>query len=427
MNILKDNKALIISILTLSVPAIVEMLLNTLVGISDTVLLSFYVGKDGLAASGYANQIIYMVILVFSSFNVGATAMISRSYGEKNYQKLNEVSCENLILNSVLGLAMMMITFLFSRQFMHIFDTTRTVFDMSISFLNITSFSLLFMFFSFAAGASLRGIGNTMTPMLITGGVNVINIILNILLIRGVGIFPEMGIQGSALATTISRIIGAGAYLLILLNHKGHLRISKAALKLKKEIFMPLWQLSYKAGVEQFLTQFAFFISGIIVSILDTTSEAAFRVLLTIEQVSIMPAIGISIAAATLVGKSLGEKDNKKARFTGYLCFGMGIMWGILIGTFFAVFPNFTARLFTPDAAILSVLVGAMLAVAIDQPIINYIFIVSGALRGAGDTTTVMILTSLRLWIFFLPLTYVFVKYMGMGVKSIWVAEIIGA
>lgn len=426
MNVLRNNKALILSILTISLPAIIEMGLNTLVGISDTIMLSFFVGEEALAASGNANQIILTVILIFSSFNVGATAIISRSYGEKNYKRLSDTSCQNLSLNVIIGFVIMILTFFFAKNIMNIFETTDDVFKMGVSFLRITSLSLVFMFFSFAAAASLRGVGNTLTPMLITGSVNVLNVILNYVLIKGIWIFPEMGVAGSATATTISRIIGALIYLIVLVKDDSYLKIKIASLKIKKHVLLPLCKLSSTAGVEQLLTQTAFFLSGyFIYKFLDTSQEAGFRVLLTIEQISIMPAIGISIAAATLVGKALGEGEPKKARFTGYVCFGMGILWGIFIGIIFMAFPSFVASLFTPEAEIIGILIGALFIVGIDQPLLNYIFIVSGALRGAGDTITVMILTSIRLWVIFLPLSYISVKYLGMGVKSVWVAEII--
>ncbi|KNY26452.1 MATE family efflux transporter [Pseudobacteroides cellulosolvens] len=426
MNVLRNNKALILSILTISLPAIIEMGLNTLVGISDTIMLSFFVGKEALAASGNANQIIFTVILIFSSFNVGATAIISRSFGEKNYKRLNDTSCQNLSLNVIIGFVIMILTFIFAKNIMNIFETTDVVFKMGVSFLRITSLSLVFMFFSFAAAASLRGVGNTLTPMLITASMNVLNVIMNYLLIKGIWIFPEMGVDGAAAATTISRIIGAFIYLFVLVKDDNYLKIKTASLKFKKHVLLPLCKLSSTAGVEQFLTQTAFFLAGyFIYKFLDTSQEAGFRVLLTIEQISIMPAIGISIASATLVGKALGEGEPKKAHFTGYVCFGMGILWGILIGIVFMAFPSFVASLFTPEAQIIGILVGALFIVGIDQPLLNYIFIVSGALRGAGDTITVMILTSIRLWVLFLPLSYIAVKYLGMGVKSIWAAEII--
>lgn len=426
MNALKNNKALIISIITISLPAIIEMALNTLVGIADTVMLSFFVGKEALAAAGNANQIIFTVILIFSSFNVGATAIISRSFGEKNYKRLNDTSCQNLSLNTIIGFIIMLLTFLFAKNLMSIFDTTEEIYQMGVSYLKITSIGIVFMFFSFAAAASLRGVGNTLTPMLITAGANVLNIILNYILIKGIWIFPEMGMEGAALSTTISRVAGTLLYLLILFKNDSFLKIKASALIFKNDVLFPLGKLSSTAGIEQLLTQTAFFLSGyFITEFLGTDQEASLRVLQTIEQISIMPAIGISIAAATLVGKALGEGEPKKARFTGYVCFGMGILWGTLIGTIFIAFPSFVAALFTPETEIIAILAGALLVVGIDQPFLNYIFIVSGALRGAGDTITVMILTTIRLWVLFIPLSFISVKYLGMGVESIWVAEIV--
>jgi putative MATE family efflux protein len=424
MQLVKKNKALILSVLSVSIPAITEMSLNTLVGIADTLMISYIIGKEGLAAAGYANQIIFTIILVFSSFNIGATAMISRSYGEKNYLRLNQVLGQNLSLNIIIGIAMTIFSLSLGHRMMTIFETSHTVLEMSVSYFYIVSYSLVFMFISFAAGASLRGVSDTTTPMLVTGITNLLNIAGNYVLMTGFWIFPEMGIDGAALSTTVSRGIGTVLYIIVLLKGSHHLQLFFTNLKMSLEIIKPLWRLSYTAAIEQFLLQISFVVISIFVSYLDTTAEAAFRILLNIESLSFMPALGFSIAAASLVGKALGEQNQDKALHTGYIACGLGILWGICIGAIFVVFPAFIIRIFTSDIDIIKESIAAMIIAGIDQPFLAFMVIISGALRGAGDTKTVMVYNSLRLWLMFVPLSYIFIVYLNLGVKSIWIAEI---
>lgn len=424
MNYIKSNKALILSILTISLPAIAEMALNTLVGIADTLMVSRIIGKEALSAAGYANQVVFTIIFIFSSFNIGATAIISRSNGEKDYDRLKNAAGQNLLFNISIGLLVTILSLIFSGRIIGIFDMTPEVAKMGASYLNIVSFSQIFMFISFAASASLRGVQDTKTPMIITGMVNLINIAGNYVLMTGFWFFPNLGFEGAAVSTSFSRLVGAAAFIIVLLRNKGHLKLELRRLRFTSEIMKPLWKLSSVAGIEQFLMQASFFVMSIIISLLNTDSEAAFRVMLTIEQVSFMPAVGISIAASTLVGKALGEQDRHKARLTGNISACFGILWGIIIGSVFVFFPSIIVGAFTDDAGVIKDLMSAMLYAGLDQPLLALVIILSGALRGAGDTRTIMAITVGRLWLAFVPLVYVFVVYLGIGIKSVYIAEI---
>lgn len=424
MRTLIKHKTIIRNISILALPAILEMALNTLVGMADTLMISHIIGKEGLSAVGFANQIIFTLIYVFTSFNAGATAMVARSYGEKNYQRLNKIVGENLSLNFFLGILIFLMTLIFSKNILNIFSISDLVYQMSVDYLNNVAISQFFMFISFAAAASLRGAGDTKTPMFITGIANILNIIGNYLLITGYSFFPELGIKGAALSTSIARGIAAILYLIILMKGKNNIKIKLSNLKLSAYILKPLWSLSYAAALEQFFMQAAFFVNSIIISLLNTTSEAAYRILINIESASFMPAIGISIATATLVGKRLGEQNPKKSLQTGKLAGSMGIIWGIFMGIIFFIFPVPILALFTSDTKLIKVATFTMRIAGFNQPLLAFMIIISGALRGTGDTKGVMLITSLRLWTIFVPLCYFLVKYFNYGVTSVWYAEI---
>ncbi len=160
----------------------------------------------------------YTLIFVFTSFNTGATALVSRSYGEENFDRLNRIGSQTLLLNGIIGLVVMTLSLLFKDEIFMIFDTTPEVTQMIDAYFSIIAYGMLAMFLSFSFASVLRGAGDTFSPMVITGVANVLNIIGNYVLIKGVWIFPEMGIAGAALSTSLSRILAVLAYIFICLD-----------------------------------------------------------------------------------------------------------------------------------------------------------------------------------------------------------------
>lgn len=417
------EKKLIKSIFLLSLPAILEMALHTMLGVADTIMISRLINTSALSGAGYANQIFFMIIFIFSSFNIGAIAMISRAYGEKNHHRVNLVANQNTLLNIILGVIIATISYLAYPYIFAIYEITQEVLTYAVDYYIIITWGLPFMFISFAISGNLRGIGDTRTPMLVVAFTNVLNIFLNYVLITGIWFFPEMGIKGAALATSLSRLLGALALIVILITSKKLLRLNFKAMKLTREIFSRLLNLSLPGAVEQLFMQTSFVTVGVIISKLSTLEEAAFRILLSIESISFMPAVGISIATATLVGQALGEKDIPKALNTSYIAATMALAWGVFIGMILILFPEGILLLFTPEIPLIELSIGAMIAAGINQPFLNPAIVLTGALRGAGDTKTVLKLVTLRLWLLFIPLTHVFVIYFGLGIKSMWIAE----
>lgn len=424
MNIIKRNKALIASILKLASPAIIEMTLNTLVGVFDTIMVSLLIGPQALSAAGFANQLMNTIIFIFSSFNSGATAMISRSYGEKNMDKLNRILGQNLGLNAVIGAVIMIVSYLFAPPLLRIFDVSQEVFDMGVAYFRIVSLGMVFMFISNAAKASLRGASDTKTPMYITLFINVLNIIGNYVLITGYWFFPEMGIVGAAVSTAFSRVVEMIIFMYFLSVGRRGVQFHWPNLRITRDVFKPLFEMSLAAAAEQTMMQFSFLGSSVVISKLDTISEAAFRILLNIESLSFMPAVGFSIACASLVGKSLGEKDEQKALYTGYTASGLGVIWGIFMGMVFFFFPKPILSLFTTDPAIIAASISTMYVMGLNQAPLAFWIIMSGALRGTGDTKGVMYIAGARLWLVFLPLCYVFTLPLHLGISGLWYAEI---
>ncbi len=421
---LNGKKALILAILAMATPAIIEMGLNTLLGVADTIMIGQMINSGAIASVGFSNQIMFFLIFTFSAFNTGAVAMISRANGEKDAPKMVRIAEQNVVLNLVMGVAVMVLAFIFRSDIFRIYDIEQKIFDDALIYFDYILIGFVPMFLSFAFASILRGTGDTKTPMWVTGFANILNIFGNYVLISGWGIFPEMGIGGAALSTSISRIVAVCIYIYVLYVKDSDIKL-KAKWFVDRHIIAPLFRISLPGGIEQFFMQLSFLVVGVFISKLDTNAESLFRILIQIESLSFMPAVGVSIAAATLVGKSLGEKDIQKATDIGGTSSLLGIFWGIFVGIIFVVVPLPLLYAFTTDQTVITLGIPVMIYMALNQPGLNYMIVMGGALRGAGDTYKLMIYTMVRLWGLFVPLSYLFILLLDQGVAGLWQAEII--
>jgi len=419
------KKTAIKSILSLSLPAIIDMSFDTLLGMADTLMISWMIGNAALSASGFVNQIIFTLIFVFTAFNTGGTALIARSYGESNYTKLNKTASEVVFLNLTLGLLVTLLCYVFKDQIFSIFQTSEEV-DLYIAkYFKWIGLSILPMFLSFSFAAILRGSGNTSTPMKITLIANLFNIAGNYVLIKGLLFFSPLGIEGAAIATLSARWLSVAIYTCILFDLKKKVHLRLCDMLPTKTIFEPLVKISLPGAAEQTLIQASFIAVNVIISSLDTTSEAAYRILINLESISYMPAVGISIAAATLTGKALGEKDPDLAYSTGRQSTILGLAWGVFMGILFLSFLNFWPRLFTSDPSVIKTIIPVLILSALLQPFLNALLVMSGVLRGSGNTRTVMQLSFFRVWLINVPIAYMLVRIMDFDLIGAWYAELI--
>lgn len=410
-------------ILNLAIPSMIEMLLTTLVSIADTIMIGKYLEAAGISAMSLANQIIFPIIFIFSAFNAGTTAIVARHIGAKEYDEANEGAGQALILNTLVGIALVIFMVIFHTKFIKLFPAKDSVINLGIDYLRIVLYSQLFMLITFSISSALRGAGDTKTPMYVNGAVNLLNILGNWLLIYGIWIFPRMGIAGAALSTTLSRALGA--FFLLLVTFKGNkkIRLRVHDLRLKINMVKRISKIGWSAAVEQFFMQTSFIALNFIVVTLGEVSHAILNMVIRIESISFMPAFGITIAASTLVGQSLGAKDDEMAVKSGNLAALLGALMGLILGMLFFMFPKELISLFVNDASTINEGIVPIRFAAMQQWAIALMLIYSGALRGAGDTKVVMYISIFRVWGVFVPLTYLFVKFTGLGVTGVFIAS----
>ena len=309
MKKLKENK-----VLSLAIPATIENILQTLVGFIDTLMIS-RIGLLAVTAVGVANTILNVYLAVFIALGVGSSALIAQYLGANKEKESQKVTNQSVVLATGVGLVFSLGSLFLGEPLLATMGASAEVLTYSKQFFYIVGGSSVFISLMTVLGSILRATGDTKTPMKVTAVVNIGNIILDYILIFGLGPIPALGVVGTAIGTAISRLMGT----ILLLN-----RVQKSSSPIdfltifKKSNYQSLINLTIPATLERLvmrLGQVLYF--GLIISI-GAKTFAAHSIAGNIESFTYMPAYGLATAAATLVGNSIGAKDLPKANHYAY-------------------------------------------------------------------------------------------------------------
>lgn len=407
-----ENKKNINVILQLATPIIVENILQSLLGTTDT----YFAGKiaDGaIAGISVTNLIMNIYISFFMAISIGSGVVISRNYGKKNYEKINKYIENSIFLGIILGLFVGIVSYILKDEILKISGIKNGVLQYTLSYYLIITIPSVFLCLQFILSSCLRGIKDTKTSMYVTALTNVLNIILNILFIKtGLGIF------GLGLATTISRLVGMGILLLRLKNYNE--KIQFKFLKVSKKEFFNILNIGIPAGVEKLIMRIGQLIYNSMIISIGVSSYVAHNIAGTIEGYSYIPAMGFGSAIATLIGISIGEKNYKLAKKQTLLTYYISTISMVIIGIIFYIFAPQLAQLFTKTEEIQKLVVKVLRIIAFFQPFTSLVQIMTYSLQGAGDTKFPMYITFLGIWGIRIGIGYILGIHFKLGLVGVW-------
>jgi putative MATE family efflux protein len=421
---LKLDKKADKEIIALAWPSIVEQILVMMVGMVSTIFMG-RVGTDAVAAVGMVNMLMAFLQTVFSGLAIGTTVIVARVTGEGNNSEAKRALIQSGYMAIVVGIILTILGRVFSSPILKLFfgGSEIKVFNIGLSYLNIALFGLTFFVLDIIISGAMRGAGDTKTPMLITGGVNILNIILNIALIFGVqGLnIPALGVAGSAIAVTISRIISVVVRILVLYNRKGlKLNLSlKDDYSIKTELMKRIINIGVPGFIEQAVMQGGFLMQQVIIVTMGTVAMAAYQIGINVNALAVFPIFGLAIADTTLVGQSLGEKHYKKAETYAYESLKITMIIGFIIGLLMAVFARQLAGLFSIDPLVINESVGIIRTFGILEIMIAILNVCSATLKASGDIKYVMVTSFVGLWTFRILLTYGLNRWFGLGLIAV--------
>ncbi|AMV09870.1 MATE family efflux transporter [Geobacillus thermoleovorans] len=414
----QTTKQKISMIISLAVPAMIENILQTVVGFVDTLFVS-KLGLNEVTAVGVANAVLAVYIAVFMAIGVGTSSLVARYIGAGDFEKAKTVAKQSTLISSIAGLLFGIITLLFAEPLLRIMGAEPTVLADGTVYFRIVAGPSIFISLMFIFGSILRAAGDTKTPMKVSWWINFIHIALDYILIFGLG-FNGFGVAGAAWATVIVRILGTIALYYYIKKSKVSFSIFGGTSN--KSFISPIVKLSGPAAAERLimrLGQVLYF--GLIVRI-GTETYAAHTIAGNIETFSYMPGYGLAVAATTLVGQSIGAKLEKEAYKYGMLTTGIAVGFMSFVGIILFFFSPWFAAWFTTDKNAIDMVTTALRIDAFAQPALAVGLVLAGALQGAGDTKSPMYSTAIGMWIIRVVGVYILGIQLGMGIVGVWLS-----
>ena len=405
--------------LALALPAVGEQLLNMMVGVADSYLVG-HLGAVAISSVGLANQVVMLATTLFAAVGTGSTALIARHTGAKEPQMANRVLHQSILMGLLIGLPSMALFGGFAREFILLMNAPADVVEPGTVYLQIASLSFPLSALMFLGMAALRGAGDTRTPMWVMGIVNAVNVVVAIVCIYGAGPIPAFGVAGSAIGAAAGRSVGALLILVMLLRGKSGLRLSLARLRPDGIQIKRIVNIGLPAAGEMLFMRLGQMVYAVVVAGLGTVAFAAHQLALTSESLSYMPGFGFAVAATTLVGQGLGARDPDRAQSGGYESLRMAAGVMSIMGLLFVLFAPQFLSVFTTDPAVIEQGAWPLRLVGFSQPALASAMVLSGGLRGAGDTRRTLVITALGIWALRLPLAVLLVG--PFGLIGAWIA-----
>ncbi|HEY5584243.1 MAG TPA: MATE family efflux transporter [Ruminiclostridium sp.] len=416
------------SIFKIAIPTVIEQMLIMIVGV---VSLAFVgrLNNEAVTAVGFINSLFGFIQVFFVALSTGCTVVIARLIGEGNVNMAKSAIKQCVVIGFAISSVFAVCLILFARPVIVAFfgGAEQIVIDMATKYFKITLITLPLMFANIIISGSLRGAGDTKTPMLIANIVNILNIVLCYVLIYGISIgdfsIAKMGVTGAAIAVCISRGVGGLLSLFVVLNKTVLLSFSlKGRLLIDFPLLKRILHVGIPASLEQLIMQGGFLLLQVVISRMGTESSTVYQIVMSINSICFVPIFGFGISATTMVGQSLGAKRIDLAKKSGWQTIKICLCITVVLSSLLFIFAGNLIRIYTNDITIISIGVGAIRLFSFSQPFVSIVTVVSNALRGAGDMAYVMLTSFIGIWCLRLLVTFGLDYLFKIGINAAWIA-----
>lgn len=435
--------ALLGPLLTLSLPIVLSQLLQVGYNLADT----FWVGRLGqeaVTALSYSWPLVFLMISVAGGFAVAGTVLVSQNKGAGNQDRVDFVAGQTIAFVGVVAVVFSVLGYLLTPWLVSLIGATPGTPEsaLAIEYTRTIFIGVVFMFGFFIFQALLRGWGDTRTPLyLMALGVG-INVLLDPLLILGfeenvflswVGLdglqswlfsqtgFTGFGVQGAAIATVLSRGIGAVLGIAWLFSGRIGVHLSLSDLRLQWPMVKRIVSLGAPSSVEQSTRALGVTVLTALVALAGDDAVAALGIGNRLNSLVFLPAMGLARGTETVVGQNLGtEQAGRAKRAVGY---SSAIIAGVLglVSVVTYVFAADITAIFVPgEAAVISLGADYLRIIGPTFLFLGVFRVLQGAFRGSGNTRTAMVFAILSLWVFRLPPAYALLEWAGLGATGVW-------
>jgi putative MATE family efflux protein len=412
------------AILLLSVPMVLEMVMESLFVVCDVYFVS-RLGKEAVATVGLTESMMVLVYTLGIGLSIGATAMVARRTGERDPEGAAHTAAQTILLGLALSLVLGAAGVAFAPQLLWLMGGEPAVIESGSNFTRVMLGSNATVMMLFLINGAFRGAGDAAIAMRVLWLANVINIALGPCLIFGLGPFPEMGVTGAAVATSIGRGTGALYAFSKLWRGGGRLHVRPHHFRLDPSLMARLARLSGTATFQVFVGMASWIALTRIVAGFGSAAVAGNIIAMRVVMFALLPSWGMSNAAATLVGQSLGAGKPERAERAVWRAGFYNMIFLGIVGLVFVVFADPIVGLFThaaagPEAHAYGV--DCLRIVASGFLFYAYGMVLTQSFNGAGDTRTPTLINVVVFWLWEIPLAYVLAFPAGLGPRGVFLA-----
>ncbi|MCH6232876.1 MATE family efflux transporter [Cognataquiflexum rubidum] len=409
------------AIFYLSIPMILEMVMESLFAVVDI----FFVGKLGVhavATVGLTESVLTIIYSIAIGLSMAATAIVARRIGEKKPKEASAAAFQAILVCSLFAVAVAVLGVVYAKQMLSLMGGEPEVIEQGYRYTQIIFGGNVCVMLLFLINGIFRGAGNAAVAMRTLWIANAINMVLDPILIFGLGPIPAMGLEGAAWATTTGRGIGVIYQFYILFNGKSIIKFYWDSLKMNWKTVLTIVKVA-SGGMGQFLIESASWIFLMrIISESGSVALAGYTIAVRIIIFALLPAFGLSNAAATLVGQNLGALQPGRAEKSAWLAAHLTAIFLGFCAIIFIAEAGFFIGIFNQEEGVIAVGTMGLTIICLGYVFFGYGMVMSQSLNGAGDTKTPTIINLAILWGFQIPFAYLLAKTFGLGATGVFIA-----
>ncbi len=408
----------------LAIPMMLEMSMESVFAVVDIAFVS-RLGTDAIAAVGITEALVTVLYAVAVGLGMGVTAMVSRRIGAKQTDAAASVTGQAIWIGAVLSIVIGAAGVMYAEEMLVMMGASDSVVATGTGFTSVLLGGSASILYLFLLNAAFRGAGDAAVALRSLWLANGLNIILDPCLIFGLGPFPEMGVTGAAVATTIGRGTGVLYQLWYLFDGRGRLEFQFRHLRVIPSLISRVLRISV-GGVGQFLVATSSWIVIMrIVALYGSSAIAAYTIALRMLEFVWLPAWGLGNAAATLVGQNLGAGQALRAERSAWLAARYNAIFMSVAGVFLIALAPWITELFTNEPEVLSYGTTCLRILGLGFPMYAIGMIITQALNGAGDTVTPTVINLICFWMLQIPLSYWLATTVELGPNGVFLAMVI--
>ena len=412
------------AIFLLAIPMVFEMLMESVFALVDIYFVS-QISTHAIATIGLTESVVTLIYAVAVGISMSATAVVARRIGENDSEGAKRTVAQVIYIGVVVSTLFSLIGIFYARDILSLMKASPELIEEGYQYTQILIGGNITIVLLFLINAVFRGAGNASYAMWVLVFSNGLNIILDPLFIFGLGPFPALGVKGAAVATTIGRGTAVLLQLLLLWLGKSRIQLAFRYLKLQGEIMANLLRISW-GGIGQFLigtSSWVFLMR--IMSEFGSDVLAGYTIAIRIMMFSLMPAWGLSNAAATLVGQNLGAKQPERASKAVWKTSKYNALFMGLLSVVFLIWPQEIVAVFSTETAVITTATLSLQIFALGYVFYAFGMVMIQAFNGAGDTQTPTKINFFCFWLFQIPLAYLTAIYWDWGPLGVLVAIVI--